>query len=253
MRCSQRQGLPSTVRGAHARTNASLRSRSSGAAKLGCLASLESRLRHLPGRQDHGAPVQAEHARERSMDLGLHEPVRGRGRNRVASTPHVDPTSRVHPGLGSRACGRDPLGQVAGPVPARREAATTRYGVDPRPGAETEACLLVFNVLFSAATVPADGVNLVSQPGDWIVGSLPLSNGETVWVQARQAGISSDERKGIASVEREYQGFQVSGDRSAIDPWGIWITTSPQGPPLLVQFPLGRHHVQVTGDASSQA
>jgi len=61
-------------------------------------------------------------------------------------------------------------------------------------------------------------INLVSQPGDWIVGSLPLSTGETVWLQARQAGISSDEHKGIASVEREYQGFQVGGDRNAIDP-----------------------------------
>jgi hypothetical protein len=81
----------------------------------------------------------------------------------------------------------------------------------------------------------------------------PLSNGETVWLQARQAGISSDERKGIASVEREYQGFQVSGDLNAIDAWDIWITTSPQGPPLLVQFPLGRHHFRVAGAASSDA
>jgi hypothetical protein len=93
----------------------------------------------------------------------------------------------------------------------------------------------------------------VSQPGDWIVGSLPLSNGETVWLQARQAGISSDERKGIASVEREYQGFQVSGDLNAIDPWGVWITTSPQGPPFLAQFPLGRHHFRIADAASSDA
>jgi hypothetical protein len=106
---------------------------------------------------------------------------------------------------------------------------------------------LLFNVLISAATVPAEGINSVSQPGDWIVGSLPLSNGETVWLQARQAGISSDERKGIASAEREYQGFQVSGDLNAIDPWGFWITTSPQGVPLWVQFPLGRHHFQAVG------
>lgn len=104
---------------------------------------------------------------------------------------------------------------------------------------------LVLNVLFSAAAVPTDGINSVSQPGDWIVGSLPLSNGETVWLQARQAGISSDERKGIASVDREYRGVQVS-DPHAINPWGIWITTSPNGPPLLVQFPLGRHHFQAT-------
>jgi len=106
---------------------------------------------------------------------------------------------------------------------------------------------LLFNVLFSTPTVPAEGINSVSQPGDWIVGSLPLSNGETVWLQARQAGISSDERKGIASAEREYQGFQVSGDLNAVDPWGFWITVSPQGVPLWVQFPLGRHHFQAVG------
>jgi hypothetical protein len=104
---------------------------------------------------------------------------------------------------------------------------------------------LVVSVLFSAVTVAASGINSVSQPGDWIVGSLPLANGETVWLQARQAGISLDERKGIASVEREYRGFQVDGDLRGIDPWGIWITTSPAGPPLMVQFPLGRHHFQV--------
>jgi hypothetical protein len=86
---------------------------------------------------------------------------------------------------------------------------------------------LVFNVLFAAATVPADAIKSVSQPGDWIVGSLPLANGETVWLQARQAGISSDERKGLAAVEREYYGIEVSGDLSSMDWWGVWITTSP--------------------------
>ena len=78
---------------------------------------------------------------------------------------------------------------------------------------------LLFNVLFSAANVPAHGINSVSEPGDWIVGSLPLANGETVWLRARQAGMSPDERKGIASVAREYQGFQVNGDLRGIDPW----------------------------------
>jgi hypothetical protein len=112
---------------------------------------------------------------------------------------------------------------------------------------------LLFNVLFSAPTAPTDGINTVSQPGDIIVGSLPLANGETVWLQARQAGISADERTVLASVEREYYGFEVSGDLSGIDPWGLWITTSQQGPPLLVQFPLGRHHFRVTGSAPSPA
>jgi hypothetical protein len=79
---------------------------------------------------------------------------------------------------------------------------------------------LVVNLLFAAATVPAGAINSVSQPGDWIVGSLPLSHGEMVWVQARQVGISPDERKGLASVDREYGGIQVSGDLSSMDWWG---------------------------------
>jgi hypothetical protein len=102
---------------------------------------------------------------------------------------------------------------------------------------------LLFIVLFSAPTVPPDGINLVSEPGDRIVGSLPLSNGETVWLQARQVGISSDERKHIASTEREFRGFTVSGDAEAIDPWGV-VITSAQGLPLLVQLRLGHQHFQ---------
>jgi hypothetical protein len=57
---------------------------------------------------------------------------------------------------------------------------------------------LLFNVLFSAATIPPDEINSVSQPGDWIVGSLPLSNGGSVWLQARQAVMSPEEHEGIA-------------------------------------------------------
>ena len=143
-----------------------------------------------------------------------------------------------------------PLGQVAWPVPAHWAATTTGHGVGPWPGAEAEACLQPPLRRHHRSSrchqfgVPARGLDR-RQPS--------LSHGETVWVQARQAGISSDERKGLASVEREYDGIEVSGDLSSMDWWGVWITTSPQGPPLLVQFPLGRHHFRVIGDASSQA
>jgi hypothetical protein len=174
------------------------------------------------------------------VDLGIHEPVRNCGqRNRVASPSHVDSTSRIHPGWVQGPAVVIPWVKWRGqfqPIGKPPPADTVWV---PGPARKRK---LVFNILFSAATVPTNGINLVSQPGDVIVGSLPLSNDETVWLQARQAGISSDERKGIASAEREYQGFQVSGDLSKISPWGIWITTSPAGPPLWVQFPLGRHH-----------
>jgi hypothetical protein len=46
--------------------------------------------------------------------------------------------------------------------------------------------------------------------------------------------MSPEEQKGIASVERQFRGFQVSGDLDSIDPWALWITTSPEGFPLLV-------------------
>jgi len=106
---------------------------------------------------------------------------------------------------------------------------------------------LVFNVLLSGATTLPDTINSVSQTGDWIVGSLPLSNGETVWVQARQAAMSPDDQKGIASVEREFRGIQVSGDLDAINLWGLWLTSSPvRVIPLLVQFQLGRRHLETT-------
>jgi hypothetical protein len=108
---------------------------------------------------------------------------------------------------------------------------------------------LAINVLFSAPTVPPDGIKLVSEPGDRIVGSLPLSNGETIWLQARQTGISSDERKIFASVEREFYGFQVTGDVDKVDGWVVWSTLSQQGLPLLIQFQLGKHHVRVIAES----
>jgi hypothetical protein len=45
----------------------------------------------------------------------------------------------------------------------------------------------------------------------------------------------------------------ITDTLNAIDPWGVWITTSPQGPPFLAQFPLGRHHFRIADAASSDA
>jgi hypothetical protein len=73
---------------------------------------------------------------------------------------------------------------------------------------------LVFNVLFAAASIPADGIGSVSKPGDWLVGSLPLAKGETVWLQARQAGISSDEAR---ALPRWSTSSRVPGGRQAIN------------------------------------
>jgi hypothetical protein len=120
------------------------------------------------------------------------------------------------------------------------------------PGPEQQR-KLVFNVLFSSASTSPEAINSVSQPGDWIVGSLPLSNRGAVWVQARQVAMSPEEQKGIASVEREFRGIQVSGDLDAMNAWGLWITSSPvEGIPLLVQFQLGRRHFQARDQAGDR-
>ncbi len=105
---------------------------------------------------------------------------------------------------------------------------------------------LQFIVLFSSAAVASDGILQVSMPADRIVGSLPMSNGETVWLQARQTEMSPEENKGIDSAEREFRGFGVSGDLESVHAWGLWIATSNPDTPILVQFPLGRRHFKGT-------
>jgi len=120
--------------------------------------------------------------------------------------------------------------------------ADTGWFPGPNPGMK-----LQFSVLFAAPGVPADGVNSVSQAGDLIGGGLPLSNGETVWLQGRQVEMSPGDQKGIASAEREFRGFKVDGDMSGISPWALWTTTSPVDDiPLLINFPLGRRHFEGT-------
>ena len=111
---------------------------------------------------------------------------------------------------------------------------------------------VLFNVLISAAGVSSDARS-VSRPGDRVLDrGLPMSNGETLWLQVRQAEMSPDENKGIASVERQFRGFQVSGGSiDSIGAWGLWITTANEGIPLLVQIPLGRRHFTITDAASA--
>ena len=102
---------------------------------------------------------------------------------------------------------------------------------------------LTVTVLFAAPEVPPDSIQSVSQHGDHILGHLPLSNGETVWLQARWSTMSSSELRGRDSLSGEFQGFQTSGDINDVSPWALVVTTSELGIPLLVHFPLGHHHL----------
>jgi hypothetical protein len=114
---------------------------------------------------------------------------------------------------------------------------------------------LSFNILYSSPKVPSGEIESVSQPGDAILGSLPLSNGEKVWVQAHQQLMTLEERRGIDRVQREFPGFKLTrGTHRDVDAWGLWIPKkgSVEGIPLLVQFRLGRHHFE-RGDAGDRA
>lgn len=105
---------------------------------------------------------------------------------------------------------------------------------------------LLFSVLISSPAVTTDATS-VSRPGDRLLDrSLPMSNGEAIWLQVRQAEMTPEENNVLTSMERQFRGFRVTGSLDSVGAWGLWITTSPEGIPLLVQIPLGRRHFTVT-------
>ena len=110
---------------------------------------------------------------------------------------------------------------------------------------------VTFSILIQGAGDSSD-IRSVSLPGDRVLhDGLSLSNGETVWIQVRYSEMSPDENKGIAAVEREFRGFKVTGSLDSVHAWGLWITTSVNEIPLLVQLPLGRRHITVADEAST--
>jgi hypothetical protein len=114
----------------------------------------------------------------------------------------------------------------------------------PGPGERQSTAV---SVLFSAAGVDPDEINSVSGVGDVILGSLPLANGEHVWLQSRISDMSEAEVEGINSAEKEWRGFSVTANDGLIGGWALWIAESPvHNIPLMIQFPLGHRHVAIT-------
>jgi hypothetical protein len=100
---------------------------------------------------------------------------------------------------------------------------------------------LMINVLFAGTSVEADGINTVSRPGDALIGSFQLGNGETVWLQARWRPMHADEIASIESHAKEYDGFRTATPFEQMSAWAIWVATGEEAP-LLIQIPLGRRH-----------
>lgn len=79
------------------------------------------------------------------------------------------------------------------------------------------------------------------------IGSLPLSNGETVWVMASELPMNQNDRRQSFRVRDVEVGPGKVRVGARIEPGKVsasvtWITTSPDGPPMLVQVPLGSHN-----------
>jgi hypothetical protein len=62
---------------------------------------------------------------------------------------------------------------------------------------------LFFKLLISGPELTKDDVPQVTQPGDEIVGGVAKQNGETIWVVAREAGMTPDEVAFVKKVQRE--------------------------------------------------
>lgn len=101
---------------------------------------------------------------------------------------------------------------------------------------------LLFNLLFSAADV-TETASAVSRPGDRLLDrSLPLSNGELLWLQVRQTEMIPEDRAWIKSVSKEIN-VHHTGDVKSFSAAVIGIAEAKeQKVPMLVQFPLGRRH-----------
>ncbi|MGH2691112.1 MAG: hypothetical protein ACRDHM_01255 [Actinomycetota bacterium] len=104
---------------------------------------------------------------------------------------------------------------------------------------------LLFSTLISAPDVPKDAVIPALETRDRVLASLPMANGETMWLVAQHRAMSPDESTGIRSAEREFRGIGISGSLRSVHAWGLWIATSNLGGPILVQFPLGRRHFNI--------
>jgi hypothetical protein len=82
-----------------------------------------------------------------------------------------------------------------------------------------------------------------------VVGSLPLRGGRVVWVVALERPMAPDERTGILRVRDQELGVGALQGPTCIrrgQNWGsvVWNTTSPDGPPMLVQIAIGSHNFE---------
>jgi hypothetical protein len=102
--------------------------------------------------------------------------------------------------------------------------------------------------MISAPGVGPDGAEKVSQPGDMMLGPLPMSNGNHLWVQVRKTKLTGNEIQTFAKIGQDHFTGAFNGDPGFA--MASWVTTDPDhAVPLIVTFPLDRriHFGQVDG------
>jgi hypothetical protein len=91
-----------------------------------------------------------------------------------------------------------------------------------------------------------------------VIGGLPLRGGKVVWVVALERTMTPDERAGVLGVRDRELGIGALKGPTCIcrgQDWGsvVWTTTSPGGPPMLVQIAVGSHNFEAPLVASHRA
>ena len=121
--------------------------------------------------------------------------------------------------------------------------AETVWTPGPSPGEK-----VTLSILIAGSDRHITDITEVLDSEERILGSLPLKNGERVWLRARKSSMQASEVQGVMSVQREAIGFGASS-LDGIEPWLVWETTTapPHQLPMLIHFPLGRHHFVKTG------
>lgn len=155
------------------------------------------------------------------MGLGTHLGVRCHVGRRVPTTPHLAPARRVPTGLDAWPDGhRSWVAWHADFAAISAYRAETVWTPGPSPGEK-----VTLSILISGSDRTTNDITEVLGTEERILGSLPLKNGERVWLRARKSLMQASEIQGVMSVQREAIGFGASS-LDGIEPWMVWETTT---------------------------
>lgn len=108
----------------------------------------------------------------------------------------------------------------------------------PPPGHSVD-----LNVLFAPES-DADPTQL-GAPSESIAGFLDLDDGQRVWVVALQTQLTQEQISPMRQIRDDFKAGITGSVRDLTAASIVWITTSPDGPPLAVEIVLGPNNFYV--------